>query len=234
MSRTLLRGRVLTFVREPQGIDDTQSYRFWEDGAVLLGEGKVQAVGGFGEIDSTGAEIIDHRPHLILPGFIDTHLHYVQSQMIASYAGSLLEWLNNYTFHEEQRFAEQGHAEAVAVVLFIIIAWLSSGPKLPGSAGEAVASQAAEPFMAATHFAEASQTVQTRCAMCHTAEPAWPGVYQPPKNVILDSDIAVANHARDIAMQAGYSHAMPPGNVTEISPEERALLVAWFREGSGQ
>jgi uncharacterized membrane protein len=122
----------------------------------------------------------------------------------------------------------------VAVVIFIIIAWLSTAPKLPGSAGEEVASRAAEPFLGAEHFDAASLTVQTRCAMCHTAEPAWPGIYEAPKNVILDNDIAVANHARDIAMQAGYAYAMPPGNVSEMTDEERALIVEWFREGSGQ
>src|SRR5690606_25969871 len=121
-----------------------------------------------------------------------------------------------------------------AVVLFIIIAWLSTGPKIAGSAGEAVASRAAEPFLAAEHFAAASLTVQTRCAMCHTAEPAWPGVFEAPRNVILDNDIAIADHARDIAMQAGYAHAMSPCNVSEMTPDERALLVAWFREGSGR
>jgi uncharacterized membrane protein len=52
--------------------------------------------------------------------------------------------------------------------------------------------------------------------------------------VILDSDIAIANHAREIAMQAGYAHAMPPGNVSEMTDKERALIVAWFREGSGR
>ncbi|QQR37422.1 urate hydroxylase PuuD [Devosia oryziradicis] len=122
----------------------------------------------------------------------------------------------------------------VAVVLFIIIAWLSTAPKLPGSAGEEVASRAAESFLHAEHFAAASLAVQTRCAMCHTAEPAWPGVFEPPKNVILDNDIAVANHAKDIAMQAGYAHAMPPGNASGMTQEERALIVEWFREGSGQ
>ncbi len=122
----------------------------------------------------------------------------------------------------------------VAVVLFIVIAWLSTAPKQLGSAGEEVASRAAEPFLAASHFNAASLTVQTRCAMCHTAEPAWPGIYEAPKNVILDNDIAVANHARDIAMQAGYAHAMPPGNLSEMTEQERALIVEWFREGSGQ
>ncbi|WIJ26231.1 guanine deaminase [Devosia sp. RR2S18] len=114
MSRTILRGRVLTFLSEPQGIDDIASYRYLEDGAITIAEGKIVAVGDYDAAALGDAEVIDHRPNLILPGFIDMHLHYVQSQMIASYAGSLLEWLNTYTFHEEQKFSQQGHASAVA------------------------------------------------------------------------------------------------------------------------
>ncbi len=115
MSRTILRGRVLSFHREPQGIDDAESYLYLEDGAVGIEDGLVVSVGDFAETDVAGAVVIDHRPHLILPGFIDLHLHYVQSQIMAAYAGSLLEWLNTYTFIEEQKFAQQGHADAVAV-----------------------------------------------------------------------------------------------------------------------
>jgi guanine deaminase len=115
VSRTILRGRVLSFHRAPQGLDDAESYLYLEDGAVSIEDGLVVAVGAFSEADTAGAAIIDHRPHLILPGFIDLHLHYVQSQIMASYAGSLLEWLNTYTFVEEQKFSQQGHAEAVAV-----------------------------------------------------------------------------------------------------------------------
>ncbi|WP_332692266.1 guanine deaminase [Devosia sp.] len=116
MSRTILRGRVLTFVSEPQGIDDTASYRYLEDGAITIEDGKIIAVGDF--LSDDIAEVIDHRPHLILPGFIDMHLHYVQSQMIASYAASLLEWLNTYTFVEEQKFGQQGHAGAISSAFF--------------------------------------------------------------------------------------------------------------------
>jgi len=134
------------------------------------------------------------------------------------------------------RHARKGNPHwtwAAAVILFLIIAWLSTAPKLI-SGSEEVASRAAEPFLAAASFQSASLAVQTRCAMCHTAEPVWPGVNQAPKNVILDNDNAIANHAKDIAMQAGYAHAMPPGNVTGMTPEERAAIVAWYREGSGQ
>lgn len=118
MSRTLLRGRVLSFLRAPQGLDDADSYVYLEDGGVLIEGGKVAWVGDFAAAPSEGARVIDHRPHLIAPGFIDLHLHYVQSQMMAAYAGSLLEWLNTYTFVEEQKYAQQGHAEAVAVDFF--------------------------------------------------------------------------------------------------------------------
>ncbi|KKB07264.1 guanine deaminase [Devosia chinhatensis] len=115
MSRTILRGRVLSFTRAPQAIDDHESYLYLEDGAVGIADGIVVWVGDFAEADLAGAMVIDHRPNLILPGFIDLHLHYVQSNMMAAYAGSLLEWLNTYTFIEEQKFAQQGHADAVAV-----------------------------------------------------------------------------------------------------------------------
>lgn len=118
MSRTILRGRVLSFVSEPQGLDDVASYRYLADGMVVIADGKIAGVGDFDPGVTGDAEIIDHRPHLILPGFIDLHLHYVQSQMIASYAGSLLEWLNSYTFVEEQKFSQQGHAGAVASAFY--------------------------------------------------------------------------------------------------------------------
>ncbi len=116
MSRTILRGRVLSFRSEPQAIEDTDSFSYLEDGAITIEDGRIVAVGAFAADEN--AEVIDHRPHLILPGFIDTHLHYVQSQILASYAGSLLEWLNTYTFVEEQKFSQQGHAGAIAAAFY--------------------------------------------------------------------------------------------------------------------
>jgi uncharacterized membrane protein len=134
------------------------------------------------------------------------------------------------------RHARKGNPHwtwAAAVAIFIFIAWLSSGPKLVSGA-ETVAAPSAQVFIESPHFEAVSQVVQTRCPMCHTVEPAWEGVAEAPRKVILDSDVAIANHAREIAIWAGYSRAMPPGNVTEMTEEERALIVAWFREGSSQ
>jgi uncharacterized membrane protein len=53
-----------------------------------------------------------------------------------------------------------------------------------------------------------------------------------PKGVMLDTPERIAAHAREIALQAVHTHAMPPGNVTEITPEERAVLAAWVEAGA--
>ena len=70
--------------------------------------------------------------------------------------------------------------------------------------------------------------------MCHAAEPVYEGIVRPPKDVRLENDAEIAMHAREIYIQAGRSHAMPPGNVTEVTPEERKLLVAWFESSVGE
>ncbi len=117
MNEVLIRGRVLTFLAEPQGIDDTASYRYIEDGAVFVRDGKIVEIGTYGDVRKladAGIRIADHRPNLILPGFIDTHLHFPQTQAIASYGAQLLEWLNTYIFVEEQKFARAAHAAEVA------------------------------------------------------------------------------------------------------------------------
>jgi guanine deaminase len=118
MSRILLRGRVLTFVAEPQGLDDHASYRYWEDGEVEIEDGRIVSVGQFDGAQHPHTRIIDHRPHLIVPGFIDPHIHFPQMQVIGAYAANLLEWLNTYTFVEEQKFADEGHAKRIASRFF--------------------------------------------------------------------------------------------------------------------
>ncbi|MDL2409327.1 guanine deaminase [Rhizobium calliandrae] len=114
---TLLRGRLLSFKRAPQSLSDTDCYFYEHDGGLLIENGIIAAAGPYTDVKARApahvAEI-DHRPHLILPGFIDMHLHFPQMQVIASYAADLLEWLNTYTFPEECRFVESAHAERIA------------------------------------------------------------------------------------------------------------------------
>jgi guanine deaminase len=117
MTQMLIRGRLLSFKRAPLSLTDTDSYLYESDGALLVEDGKISVAGSYGTVRAIapeGVEEIDHRPHLILPGFIDMHLHFPQMQVIASYAANLLEWLNTYTFPEECRFVESEHAARIA------------------------------------------------------------------------------------------------------------------------
>ncbi|HEY9010280.1 MAG TPA: urate hydroxylase PuuD [Devosia sp.] len=158
-----------------------------------------------------------------------TQWNWVIASLIFLEGAIIRHWFNT-------RHARKGSPHwtwLAAVVIFIFIAWLSSAPKL-GDSREDIASATAQRFIDNQHFAAVRDTVIGRCSMCHAASPSWEGVHEAPKDVHLDTDLAVANHAKEIAIQAGYSHAMPPGNVTELTQEERDLLVAWFREGSTQ
>jgi uncharacterized membrane protein len=117
----------------------------------------------------------------------------------------------------------------VTVLIFIVIMWLSTVPKvLTGEEEQASLSAREQTFVANGHFEAVRDVVQGRCSMCHAAEPVWEGIARAPKNVKLETDGEIAAHAREIYLQAGRSHAMPPGNITDLSPEERQLLVAWY------
>lgn len=121
MTHTLIRGRLLSFHRAPQSIGDGEAYTYESDGALLVAGGTIVASGDYAAVSATAPEEtvqIDHRPHLIVPGLIDTHLHFPQMQVIGSYAANLLEWLNTYTFPEECRFVESAHAARIAVHFF--------------------------------------------------------------------------------------------------------------------
>lgn len=116
MSALLLRGRILSFRTRPESVDDRAAYIYEADGGVLVRDGRIVAVGDFSTVarQAEGAKVIDHRPHLILPGFIDAHVHMPQMQVIASYGAELLDWLNTYTFPEETKFRDSQHGRRIA------------------------------------------------------------------------------------------------------------------------
>ncbi|MCB1369702.1 MAG: urate hydroxylase PuuD [Rhodovulum sp.] len=117
------------------------------------------------------------------------------------------------------------------VVLFILIAWLSS---ISAPQPEVEEEEAAElspfemQFASAEGFSDVTDTVMGRCSMCHASEVFWPGLHTAPKGVVLETEAQIAAHAREIYLQAGRSHAMPPGNVTDIEPSERQMIVDWY------
>ncbi len=115
--RTLVRGRVLSFKRRPQGAGDSSAYTYLEDGVVVIEAGRITEVADAGEIGRLEADqgaLHDFTGKLILPGFIDTHIHFPQTQVIASYGEQLLEWLTRYTFPAESRYGDPGFSAAQA------------------------------------------------------------------------------------------------------------------------
>jgi uncharacterized membrane protein len=110
----------------------------------------------------------------------------------------------------------------VAAAGMVAVAWLSTaGPR------QAITGALPDPDMRAAH-----NVVLTRCSMCHAPEPFWPGVHTAPKEVILDGPENINRHARLIEINAVRSAAMPPGNITEMTVEERAILAAWLAAGA--
>jgi uncharacterized membrane protein len=81
-------------------------------------------------------------------------------------------------------------------------------------------------------FAEVTDIVMSRCSMCHTAEPVWTGIATAPNGIKLDDPAQIKLHARMIAINAAKSSAMPPGNVTEMTADERQVLAAWIAAGA--
>lgn len=125
---------------------------------------------------------------------------------------------------------------AVTVLLFIVIAWLSTAPLMHSSIEESE-SRALTPteeiYAQAPGFDAVHDIVLGRCSMCHAREPVWDGVRRAPKNVLLETKAEILHAARLVYIQAGVSHAMPPANITYMEPEERAQIVAWYRAAQG-
>ena len=111
----------------------------------------------------------------------------------------------------------------VAAAGMLAIAWLSG-------AGPRQTSIAAAPPTA--DVAAAHDVILSRCSMCHMNEPIWPGVHSPPKDVLLDDSENMRRHARLIDINAVRSRAMPPGNITEITDQERQIIGAWIAAGA--
>ncbi|WP_116134280.1 urate hydroxylase PuuD [Tropicimonas sp. IMCC34043] len=124
---------------------------------------------------------------------------------------------------------------AATVLLFLAIVWLSMAPLYGDDEGweETALTPSQQRFVESEHFADAFDIVQGNCSMCHTPEPGWPGIVVPPRGVKLVTESDVARHAEQIYLQAGVTHAMPPGSANMMEPADRMVLVAWYRAATG-
>jgi uncharacterized membrane protein len=119
----------------------------------------------------------------------------------------------------------------VTLILFILVAWLSTASKFQRD--EAALSGGALKFAQAEGFDDVHDIVLGRCSMCHAEEPSYEGVLWAPKGVKFETEAQVARMAKDIYIQAGVTHAMPPANLSYIEEDERAKIVAWYRAAVG-
>lgn len=115
--RKAIRGRLLDFIADPAEVGEDASYRYIADGALVIEDGKIASIGPAADLP-TDMPVEDYGQALIMPGLIDTHIHYPQTRVIASYGAQLLEWLDRYTFVEEQKFGDPDHAASVARFFF--------------------------------------------------------------------------------------------------------------------
>ncbi|HYD79122.1 MAG TPA: guanine deaminase, partial [Paucimonas sp.] len=112
---TAYRASLLHFSGDPAF--DEHAHAWHEDGLLVVENGRVRAAGDYAALKKAlpeGTAIRDYRGKLIVPGFIDTHVHYPQTDMIASPASGLLPWLETYTFPTERKFEDDAHAQDVA------------------------------------------------------------------------------------------------------------------------
>ncbi|MFZ0606211.1 MAG: urate hydroxylase PuuD, partial [Xanthobacteraceae bacterium] len=111
---------------------------------------------------------------------------------------------------------------AVAAAGMAAVGWLSA-------AGSNIEMGALPP---SPQFKQVADIVISRCSMCHATQPVWEGIPAAPKGIMLDTDERIRIHATLIDIVAVRSRAMPPGNITEMTPQERRLLASWLAHGA--
>lgn len=119
MSKIAIRGTYLTYTGDPfkSAVDDVMKVE--SDGIILVEDGKIKDMGPAAQMQAklpVEIEVIEYKDSVIMAGFIDSHVHYPQTQIIGAYGEQLIEWLNNYTFVAEQQFRDKAHATKVAEV----------------------------------------------------------------------------------------------------------------------
>ncbi|MGB3296848.1 MAG: guanine deaminase [Phormidesmis sp.] len=113
-----IRGSFLDFVDDPFYQPEAECVRYIKDGLLVIENGHVKAFGPYADLQSDYRQVPTevYAERLMMPGFIDTHIHYPQTEMIAAYGEQLLEWLDQYVFPTEGKFQDKDYADKVADV----------------------------------------------------------------------------------------------------------------------
>lgn len=112
-----IRSAALTFMADPFLVGSSAAFRYESDALIVVENGKIKSFGSYDELKSKLAKdtpVTTYKDSLLLPGFIDTHIHYPQTEIIGAFGKQLIDWLNNYTFIAEQQFSDFNYANKVA------------------------------------------------------------------------------------------------------------------------
>jgi uncharacterized membrane protein len=144
--------------------------------------------------------------------------------------------IRHYFNSKHARIGKPTWVWLAAAIIFVIIMWLSTAPQFSTADDETALTPSPQQLalMQDPHFETVKDTILGRCSMCHSKEPFYEGVHRAPKGVLLEDEYSITQHAGEIYIQAGRSHAMPPGNVTQMSEEERAKLIAWYQSATNK
>ena len=114
--KKILIGTILSFNKNPFHYELTDSVNIDENTAVLIAGNKIKKIGSPNKLiaDTPDAEVYNFEEKLLMSGFIDAHAHYPQTPIIASWGKRLIDWLNTYTFPEEEKYGNLKYAEKVA------------------------------------------------------------------------------------------------------------------------
>jgi guanine deaminase len=114
-----LRGAAVTLRDDPFVVGDEAALHYESDALIVIRDGHIEAFGDYASLSRdlpADLQVIEHRDALIVPGFIDAHVHYPQTQIIGAGGKRLIDWLNHYTFAAESQFADRDHATHVAEI----------------------------------------------------------------------------------------------------------------------
>jgi guanine deaminase len=119
----LLLGQIVEFSADPFKERLTDCVKHESSGAIAIENGLIKDVDTAQVLKQRypQAKVTDYGAALISPGFVDTHVHYPQTAIIASWGKRLIDWLNSYTFPEETRFASAAHAQEIAETYFDLV-----------------------------------------------------------------------------------------------------------------
>ena len=116
MAQQAYRARIFHLLDDPQN-DVESSYQYFKDGLLVIENGHVKAVGNYRTLAKTlraSTKIAHYKNHLIMPGFIDTHIHYPQVDIMGSYGRQLMDWLGEYVFPTEMTFKDKKVCKSTA------------------------------------------------------------------------------------------------------------------------